>query len=100
MERRRVAAMATTEPRRHVLRIAGPGKAERNGWMRRTTVVVVQAADEEVGPLGNVAGACDAAGVGAKIVCVAEGRVVRDAGEDDEPDKELRDAEEYEADGA
>lgn len=79
MERRRVAAMATTESRRHILRIAVPGKAERNGWVRITTVLIVEAADEEVGPLGNVAGACDAAGVGTKVVGVAEGCVVRDA---------------------
>lgn len=91
--------MATTKSRRHILRIAVPGKAERNGGMRTAAVSVVGAADEEVGPLGNVTSSCDASGVGTKIVRMAEGRVVRDAGQDDEPDKELGDAEKYEADG-
>lgn len=68
--------------------------------MRRTTVCVAGAANEPVGPLRNVASSCDAAGVGTKVVSMAEGRVICDAGEDDEPDKELGDAEEYEADGA
>lgn len=87
MERRRVTAMATTKSRRHILRIAVPGKAERNGGMRRTAVSVVGATDEEVGPLGNVTGPCDAAGVGTKVVGMAEWRIIRDAGKDDEPDK-------------
>lgn len=91
--------MATTKSRRHIPCIAVPGKAERNSGMRRTAVSIVGAADEEVSPLGNVTGPCDASGVGTKVVRMAEGRIIRDAGQDDEPDKQLRDAEEYEADG-
>jgi hypothetical protein len=63
-------------------------------------VLVVAAADEEVGPLGDGAGAGDAAGVGAEVVCLAEGGVVCDAGEDEEPDEEERGREEGEAGGA
>lgn len=87
MERRCVTAMTTTKSRGHIPRIAVPGKAERNGGMRTTAVFIVGAADEEVSPLGNVTGPCDSAGVGTKIVRVAKGRIVRDAGKDDEPNK-------------
>lgn len=79
--------MTTAKSRGHILRIAVPGKAKRNGRMRRTAVSVVEAADEEVSPLGNVTSPCDSAGVGTKVVRMAEGRIVRDAGKDDEPDK-------------
>lgn len=87
MERRRVTSMTTTKSRGHILRIAIPGKAERNGGMSRTAVCVVGAADEEVSPLGNVTSPCDSAGVGTKVVRMAKGRIVRDAWKDDEPDK-------------
>jgi hypothetical protein len=67
--------------------------------MRMATVSIIGAANEEVSPLRNVTGSCDAAGVGTKIVRMAERRIVRDTGQNYEPDKQLGDAEKYESDG-
>jgi hypothetical protein len=82
MERRRVTAMATTKSWRHILRVAIPGGAERNGGVGIAAVLVVEAAYEEICPLRDVLGACDAAGVGAEVVGLSEGRRIGDAGED------------------
>lgn len=100
MERRCVAAMASTKSRWHVLRIAVPGKPEGNGGMRISAILVVETTDEEVCPLGDGSGTSDAAGVGAEIVCLSEGGIIRDAGEDDEPDEQDGGGEEDEADSA
>lgn len=100
MERRCVPAMASTKSSWYVLRITVPGKAKRDGGMGISAVVVVEAADEEVCPLGDASGACDAAGVGAKEVGLVKGSRTRDAGKDEEPDEEEGGGEEDEAGGA
>lgn len=79
--------MASTKSRWHVLRIAVPGKPKGDGGVGISAIVIVEATDEEVCPLGDVSGAGDAAGVSAKVICLSEGRIMRDAGEDDEPDE-------------
>lgn len=97
---RGVAAMGAAETRRDILGVTVPGEAKGDGGMGIAAVLVATAADEEVGPLGDVAGAGDAAGVGAEVVRLAEGGVVCDAGEDEEPDEEEGSGEKGEAGGA
>lgn len=95
-----MAAMASTKSRWHVLRIAVPGKPEGDGGVGISAIVIVEATDEEVCPLGDISGAGDAAGVGAEVVCLSEGSIMRDAGEDDEPDEQDGGAKENEAGSA
>lgn len=95
-----MAAMASAKSRWHVLRIAVPGKPEGDGGVSISAIVIVEATDEEICPLRDVTGAGDAAGVGAKIVCLSEGGIMRDAGEDDEPDEQDGGGEENQAGSA
>lgn len=92
--------MASTKSRWHVLRIAVPGKPEGDGGVSISAIVIVEATDEEVCPLGDVSGAGDATGVGAKIVCLSERSIMRDAREDDEPDEQDGGGKENEAGSA
>lgn len=85
-----MATMATNEARGRIRGSRVPGLAK--GWrgVSTTAVIVSRAAKVEVGPLGDITSAGDAAGVGAKKVGFAEGRRMGHAGEDDEEKKEKR----------
>lgn len=95
-----MAAMASTKSRWHILCIAVPGKPERYSGVSISAIVIVEATDEEVCPLGDVSGAGDATGVGAKVVGLSEGSIMRDTGEDDEPDEQDGGGKENEAGSA
>ena len=64
--------------------IRAPGLAKGGRWTSLAAVLVVGSAEVEVGPLGDVAGAGDALGLGLEEVGLVEGGCVCDAGEDDE----------------
>lgn len=85
---RGAAAVGADERRRGTDRVgAGPGGAKGEGRRRGAAVEVVSAADAEVGPLGEVARAGDARGVGGEEEGRGEGGGVGYAGEDDEPEE-------------
>lgn len=65
-----VPAVAADEGRRSLGRMAAPGLAEGRGRASGTAVAVALAAEEEVGPLGDAAGASDVGGVRAEEVDV------------------------------
>lgn len=88
VEARGVAAVAPDEAVRCIVRAAVPGLTEGRSRTGRAAVIVVAAAEVEVGPLGDVAGASDAGGVGAQEVDVVQGSGVGNAREDDEPQQE------------
>jgi hypothetical protein len=98
-ETRRVASIPPDQIRRHTPCITGPGITQRQRRAGRAAVGVVVAADAEVGPLGDGAGALDAGGVGAEEVGLSEGRGVGYAREDDEPEEDEGAGEEEEGDG-
>lgn len=97
---RGITTMATDERVRGVLGVAVPGFAKGRRGTSRAAVLIVAAAEVEIGPLGDVAGAGDAGGVGAEKVDLVERGDVADAGEDDEPQEEEGAAEEDDAGGA
>ena len=88
VEARGVAAVAPDEAVRGVVGAAVPGLAKGGSRTGRAAVIVVAAAEVEVGPLGDVAGAGDAGGVGAQEVDVVQRGAVGDARENDEPQQE------------
>lgn len=90
------AAEAADELRGRVGGAAVPGEAEGGRGAGAAAVAVVRAADVEVGPLGDVAGAADAAGRGLQEVGPVEGRRVGDAGEDDEEEHDEGAGEQHE----
>ena len=100
VERGGVAAVAADEAGGDAAGPAVPGLAEGRGGTGVAAVVVVAAAEEEVGPLGHVAGAGDARGVGAEEVGLAERGAIGDAGEDDEPEEHEGGGVEEEGSGA
>lgn len=65
-----------------------PGGAEGRRGVGAAAVLVALAAHEEVGPLGDIAGAVDARGVGAQEVGVVERRGRGQAREDDEEEQD------------
>lgn len=83
-----VIAAAADERAGRVLGVRVPGLAKGGRGTGLAAVVVALAAEVKVGPLGDVAGAGDAAGVGAEEVDLVEGRGVFYAGEDEEPEEE------------
>lgn len=97
MKGRRVVIPLAAQPRRHVLSVRCPGSSKRLGAIGMTVAVLV-AADAEVGPLGDFAGARYVAGVGAEEVGVLQGRAAGDAAEDDEPEKDGAEEEPEDAD--
>ena len=64
----RVSAILAGKTSGGIIRVAVPGITEGQSRTGGTTVEVVEAAHLEVGPLRDVAGAADAAGVGAEEV--------------------------------
>lgn len=97
---RGVASMAADEGVRGIVSVAIPGLAKGGSGPRRTAVVVVFAAEVEVGPLGDVARAGDVGCVGTQEVNLIQRRDVANARENDEPEEQERAAEEDNAGGA
>lgn len=83
-----VVGMAADEVAGGVSRIASPGFAKGRASASLAAILIVATAEEEVGPLGYVAGAGDAGRVSAQEVDLVNGCVVGDAGQDDEPEEE------------
>lgn len=79
-----VAALGALEAIGDVLGVAVPGVSEGVGRLGLGAVLVVGAADVEVGPLAGVEGARDALGVSLEEVGLVEGGDVGDTAEDDE----------------
>lgn len=92
---RRIAGKATADSVWDVLRVVSPGVTERHRGARLGAVDVVRAANVEVGPLRDGAGAGDAAGVGLEEVGTVQRCGVLGAGEDDEEDHDYRTGEEH-----
>lgn len=84
----RATTMASNDVLRGVPRTAAPGLSKRRRRTSATAAVVVLAAEVEVGPLGDGAGAGDAGGVGAEEVGLVEGSCVGDTGEDGEEEED------------
>lgn len=82
------AAVATAQVVGDVAGVGGPGPAQGEAGLGARAVLVVVAADVEVGPLRVGARAGDAVGVGAQEVRLVEGRRVGHAREDDEEEEE------------
>lgn len=84
----RVVAVGAFKSAGDVGGVAIPGLAKGRRRTSDAAVIVVLAAEEEVGPLGDVASAGDARGVGAQEVDEVERDAVGQAGENDEPEQE------------
>lgn len=83
-----VAAFSTDKLMRRIVGIRAPCLSKGGCGTSFSAVLVAFAAEVKVGPLGNVAGARDATGVGAQEIRLLEGRRVRDAGENDEEEED------------
>lgn len=92
----RVSAILARKASGRTRRVAIPGITEGQRRTGGAAVQVVEAAHLEVGPLGDVTGAADAAGVGAEEVRLSKGRGPRDAGEDDKPQEDKGNGDEEE----
>lgn len=82
------AVVGAADVARHAVGIAVPGGAEGRRGVGAAAVLVALAAHVEVGPLGDIAGAVDARGVGAQEVGVVERRGRGHAREDDEEEQD------------
>lgn len=80
--------------------VAIPGLAKGRRRTSDAAVIVVLTAEEEVGPLGDVASAGNARGVGAQEVDEVERNAVGQAGENDEPEQEKGASKQDEPDNA
>lgn len=89
--------VATGKAFRDIGGILVPGGAKRKSWMCLAAVVVVVAANKEVGPLANISCAINARCVGAQEISLVERRAVCDTRKDDEEEEQQRHRHEDEA---